>query len=91
MGVNSRLTQSLREYLQHYHSEDKDKDKDKEDEVGEGGEGEERRGPDPMKMLRVFTASATPMKPNGELCSVKSAWQALLLSKITDIFMTIEI
>lgn len=66
MGVNSRISQSLREYLQHYHAEDKE-DKDGLDL------GQETIG-DSINQLRVFMSYVTPMKPNGDLCAMKNSW-----------------
>jgi len=73
MGVNSRVTQSLREYLQQYHTEEKE-DKD-------GLElGQEATGGDSINQLRVYLSHATPLKPNGELCTVKNTWLMLFFT-----------
>lgn len=70
MGVNSRITQSLREYLLHYHTDEKE-DKDGLDFGQEGSGG---HGFDAVSQLRVFMSHVTPMKPNGELCPIRNSW-----------------
>ncbi len=68
MGVNNRITQSLREYIQHYHGEEKE-DKDGLD-LGQ----QEATGMDYINQLRVSRSYSTPLKPNGELSAITSAW-----------------
>lgn len=67
MGVNCRITQSLREYLQHYHGEEKE-DKDGLDL------GHEATGGDSINQLRVFRTYSTPLKPNGDISAITNAW-----------------